>query len=277
MALPWFKVTHALVHHPKAAALEAMIPLDPVGVVIRLWAWTAAYAPEGFIPAGRIDHAAQAAIAGGTPEEYVTVTAAVTALVSSGFLDPVEGGYEVHDWDEMQGAHATAAEKNREKQRRFRERNRNSNRPRNGYVTDPVTTLEEKRGEEKRREEKKQKLAPSAAEPPAASPPSPAVLMFPCSGPVKAWGLTQEQADRWREQFPAIDVLAVCRQAQAWAEANPDKRKTAKRMASWLAMVWLAKAQDAPARPAQRTLTAIKNPRDFQLDTGPIGRRFLGD
>ena len=37
MALPWFKVTTALVHHPKLMLLEERLPLDPVGVVVRLW------------------------------------------------------------------------------------------------------------------------------------------------------------------------------------------------------------------------------------------------
>ena len=75
------------------------------------------------------------------------------------------------------------------------------------------------------------------------TPHEPAVIIIPCSGG-KTFAVTQPQIDRWKELFPAVDVLAVVRKAVAWAEANPKKRKTAARMASWLATVWLSKAQD---------------------------------
>ncbi len=75
------------------------------------------------------------------------------------------------------------------------------------------------------------------------TPQEPAVITIPCSGG-KSFDVTQSQIDRWKELFPAVDVLAVVRKAVAWAEANPKKRKTAARMASWLATVWLSKAQD---------------------------------
>ncbi len=73
----------------------------------------------------------------------------------------------------------------------------------------------------------------------------PPVITLPCSGG-KSFAVTQSQIDRWAELFPAVDVLATVRKAIAWAEANPRKRKTAQRAASWLASVWLSKAQDEP-------------------------------
>lgn len=235
MALPWFKVTSALVHHPKLAALEREIPVDGLGVLIRLWAWTAAYYPDGTIPAASAEPMAQEAIRGIEPEKDVTVTAAVTALVTAGFLDEIEGGYVVHDWSEMQGAHAVAAEKNREKQRRFRERNR--------YITEPgnrKVTLQS-RGEEKRVDQD-QLLAASAAKEPAASPPPPLALLpseskpapllvFPCSGKKsdpREWGLTRAQVDEWSQAYPAVDVLGEARRILAWVNAKPERRKTAR-------------------------------------------------
>lgn len=127
MALPWFKVTSALVHHPKLMDLEDRLPLDPLGVVIRVWAFTASYYPDGLIPERAINRLGAEAIRGAEPEKEVTVTDAVTALVEAGFLERKTNGLKVHDWDYEQGAHQEAAEKNRERQRRFKEKKRLAN------------------------------------------------------------------------------------------------------------------------------------------------------
>lgn len=70
-----------------------------------------------------------------------------------------------------------------------------------------------------------------------------AVLTFPCSGLPKAWGLTAGQISEWTELYPAADVIAECRKALGWIQANPTKRKTSRGMAAFLAR-WLGKCQD---------------------------------
>jgi hypothetical protein len=65
------------------------------------------------------------------------------------------------------------------------------------------------------------------AEPEADSTPqSPAVIIFVCNGEPGEWTLRQELIDEWQQLFPGVDVLAQCRAALAWSNANPRKRKT---------------------------------------------------
>lgn len=69
---------------------------------------------------------------------------------------------------------------------------------------------------------------------------SPALLTFNVQGKTDKWSLTQRQVDEWQQLYPALDVIACCRKAFAWAEANPAKRKTAKGMPAFL-VNWLNK------------------------------------
>jgi hypothetical protein len=63
-------------------------------------------------------------------------------------------------------------------------------------------------------------------------------LTFNTQGKTDKWDLTERQADEWQKLYPALDVIACCRKAFAWAEANPAKRKTAKGMPAFL-VNWL--------------------------------------
>lgn len=80
------------------------------------------------------------------------------------------------------------------------------------------------------------------SEPAKAPDTLPAVLRFDCVRG-KCWGLTQKQIDEWATAFPAVDVLAECRKALAWIEANPTKRKTANGMPRFL-FNWLSRSQN---------------------------------
>lgn len=101
------------------------------------------------------------------------------------------------------------------------------------------------RGEEKRREKKEDKEDSSEPAPPASKPPSAeeVVLTFPVVGTAKFWPLTRRQVERWRELYPGLDVVAECRKALAWCEANPAKRKTERGMTGFLNR-WLVSAVD---------------------------------
>lgn len=94
---------------------------------------------------------------------------------------------------------------------------------------------QEQEQEQDKEQEQDRSLPGVAAAPPLASP---ALLTFKAQGKTDKWELTQSQADEWQKLYPALDVIACCRKAFAWAEANPAKRKTAKGMPAFL-VNWL--------------------------------------
>ena len=71
-------------------------------------------------------------------------------------------------------------------------------------------------------------------------------LAFPTIGAVQTWPLQTLQVDRWQVLYPTLDVMAECRKALAWTDANPSKRKTPKGMPRFL-VHWLNRATSAPA------------------------------
>jgi hypothetical protein len=75
-----------------------------------------------------------------------------------------------------------------------------------------------------------------------------ALLTFPTDGSPREWGLTQARVDTFRAAFPSLDVLAECRKALAWIEANPAKRKTPNGMSGYL-FRWLSRTQDRGGGP----------------------------
>ncbi len=70
-----------------------------------------------------------------------------------------------------------------------------------------------------------------------------AVLTFPTDGNPRSWDLTEAKVNSFREAFPSLNVVAECRKALAWVEANPNKRKTPRGMSGFL-FRWLSRAQD---------------------------------
>ncbi len=128
--LPWIKVEVALPNHPKIERLEAELGIaDGLGLVVRLWCWTAAYYPDGRIPKASSVTMARNALRGlgeddGSGNDPVTPAACVTALVRAELLDAEGDAFRVHDWDDYHAAHADKAAKNRERQARFREKRR---------------------------------------------------------------------------------------------------------------------------------------------------------
>jgi hypothetical protein len=151
--LPWIKVEVATPNHPKLEKLEGVLGVeDGLGIVVRLWTYTASYYPDGRIPKASALAVEKFAMrnltityggvpgmfqAGGPPEHGEVIE----ALVAAGWLDDDGDYWEVHDWEDFHAAHSKKAEQNRERQRRFRQRNRKFP-PRNAGVTHPVTLLE---------------------------------------------------------------------------------------------------------------------------------------
>jgi hypothetical protein len=149
--LPWIKVWTRVTGHPKVQRLERELGIkDALGVVVRLWCWTADYAPDGFIPESEGPTAARFACGDATRKPPTVV---LEAMLTVGLLDRVPGGYRVHDWEEMQTTHVEAEEKRKaqaaERQKRYRERHGDASRnaSRNGDVTQSSVTEKEKEKE----------------------------------------------------------------------------------------------------------------------------------
>lgn len=122
--LPWLKVWTVVANHPKVQRLEKELRVkDGLGVVVRLWCWTADYCPGGDIPESDATAAAKFA-RGDTCRTPFAVM--LEAFVTVGLLDRTPTGFRVHDWHDMQTVHVEAEEKRRaqaaERQRNWRER-----------------------------------------------------------------------------------------------------------------------------------------------------------
>jgi uncharacterized protein YdaU (DUF1376 family) len=77
----------------------------------------------------------------------------------------------------------------------------------------------------------------------------PVALTFPVIGSEKpTWALTERQITEWERLFPGVPILAECRKALAWVQAN--QRKTAKGMPKFLT-AWLTRAVDSPRSASQ--------------------------
>lgn len=83
------------------------------------------------------------------------------------------------------------------------------------------------------------------------------VLTFPTFGEGRDWFLTASQVAHWSTLYPALDVLQECRQACAWVEANPTRRKTKRGMPKFLT-AWL-----------NRAMRDIKTGRKFTPQAAP--------
>lgn len=76
--------------------------------------------------------------------------------------------------------------------------------------------------------------------------PEPAVMCLPCVGKgPKEFPITQILVDEWKNAFPGVDVVAQLRQAKAWLNANPKRRKTYGGVPRFV-VSWLGRSQDRP-------------------------------
>ena len=85
------------------------------------------------------------------------------------------------------------------------------------------------------------------------------------------------EVTRWQEQFPAVDVTAELRKIQAWLEANPERRKTARGMHRFIVR-WLSKEQDKghalPAVQAPKEMTPEERARRERAAREESARRL---
>ena len=187
------------------------------------------------------------------------------ALIKHGWIDQIDGGYEIHDYIE----NAPEFVKQRDRQRKYRERKRDEaasqDITRYVAVTSPLCNSYETVMESYERvmnsnakpnqtkhnqtkdiniKEENNSLCPEKAEPapsPCAFPSEPETthtknqpelfekeqpaLSFPCDGG-GFYELTSHQIEQYQNAYPTIQVDTTLEQALYWILANPRRRKT---------------------------------------------------
>jgi hypothetical protein len=112
----WIQVDVAMPGHPKTAALAAELGEDQVeAYLVRLWCWCAVYEPSGCASADVLERACGWKKARGN---------LVRAMVTTGWLDEVDDGLAVHNWDDRSGAWVKKVQKERARSRKRRLRAR---------------------------------------------------------------------------------------------------------------------------------------------------------
>tara|TARA_Y100000114_G_C11761036_1_gene329748 strand:+ start:961 stop:1809 length:849 start_codon:yes stop_codon:yes gene_type:complete len=264
--MAWLRLEASFGRHPKTRRLARRLGLDLLqvrGLLVGLWVWALEFAPDGDLRSFDAE-----AIAEGCGWLDVAPEgdpgALVAELESVGLLDRTGDGWVVHDWMEYAGS-LKAAQAQREKRRRKAERGQSSDRtgtvpvlyrdrtrtvPKDGR-TDETDGMDGTDGTD----------GGQLALTPPPPPSSPVVLEVPCSGRGRGgvFEVTEDDVRQWSEDFPGVDVEAVCRRAAVWSRENAKRRKTHGRMRAWLTGVWLAKAQDE-ARPGVGSARAGYNP-----------------
>ena len=145
----------------------------------------------------------------------------------------VDGGYIVLNYMKYRERDYTSAER----QRRYREKKALR---RDVYELHRNITQAEAEAEAEVQEER---TRTESAEPQDGS--SLPVLTFQTIGTKgRRWDLSQQQVNLWVAAYPGLDVMAECRKALAWVQANLSRRKTAKGMPRYL-VNWLNRATDS--------------------------------
>lgn len=89
-------------------------------------------------------------------------------------------------------------------------------------------------------------IVSSCGEPETASPPVATLALI--SG--AEYAVTQEQADKWQQLYPAVDVLQELRNMVGWCDANPKQRKTRNGVNRFI-NGWLEREQNKTRRPVR--------------------------
>jgi hypothetical protein len=232
------------------------------GALVKVWLWA-----DKELTSGKNHIIAELELI----DDLTNIKGLAGAMLKVGWLLQVEGGFTFPNIDRhiSETAKARALAANRKARSRVEKPVTLMSRSQRDKVTavghanvtlmsrsqrDKSVTREEKRREEKIREEKKEEESGSAP-PTATAENDKPILRFPIQGAngmdsKRDWHLSRDQVDRFRELFPTVDVLAECRKALAWVEADPKRRKTAGGYPRYLTG-WLNRTAETKAGPGQ--------------------------
>lgn len=121
--MAWIEIHDDLPDHHKVIDLSDLLKADKdavVGKLIRLWTWALNCREDGFIRTKDASTLADVMRLKGRPERIVK------ALVDVRLLDPVDGGWRIHDWEEhvemLQASRERRRKQTADRVRRFREK-----------------------------------------------------------------------------------------------------------------------------------------------------------
>lgn len=119
--MAWIELHDTLPDHTKVLDLSAALKMDKdavVGKLIRLWVWALNNREDGLIRARDVPTVGDVMRIKGKAEKVIA------AMVKVRLLDPVEGGYMIHGWDEHVHRLMETRERNRAQARERKRRQR---------------------------------------------------------------------------------------------------------------------------------------------------------
>lgn len=188
---------------------------------------------------------------------------ALATFVKFGMVEIIDDFLHLSSWEKYQSSEKLEAirAKNAERQARFRERKRealaNSNADGVLPVTLPVTPrnavdIEGEGDIEIEGDIENMSLGGDETPPPPPPPPAPpsspsqseppAVIYIPLNDGSE-YPVTQQDVDKWKELYQAVDIIQELKKMRGWADANPKKRKTKNGIKRFINS-WLASEQD---------------------------------
>lgn len=130
--MAWIELHDNLPDHPKVIDLAEALNLDKdaiVGKLIRLWVWALNSREDGFLRTKDEPTIADIMRFRGKPKTLVK------ALLEARFLDPADGGYMIHGWDDHVSRLMELRERRRAQARTRKQKQRAKERDSHGDVT----------------------------------------------------------------------------------------------------------------------------------------------
>lgn len=101
--MAWIELHDTLPDHPKTLATSSALRIDKdllIGKLCRLWTWCLSNRENGFIADNEIDTVAEIMRWSKKSKALFDALCVVPVGFEYGFLEVVDGGYLIHDWDE---------------------------------------------------------------------------------------------------------------------------------------------------------------------------------
>lgn len=257
--MPSLNIDLDFFEHPKTRRLVDRLGRGAEAMLVRMWCYTARYYSE----TGRLT---------GLPGPEIEAVCrwegekgkAVAAMVEIGWLDLVEGEYQVHDWQEHEGHIA------RYKVRAKAAAGGRWTGKKGGNATSNATSIHQAMLMHTEGPKQAKPLPPSPPDPllsptpqnntghiggacgQQAQPAEPAgkaaaeLIRFPLPGDGELPILDTHLPD-WERAFPGVDIPQELAKMRAWLLANPKRRKTRAGTGQFI-HTWLGKAQNGAGR-----------------------------
>lgn len=92
------------------------------------------------------------------------------------------------------------------------------------------------------------------------NPAQPSVAELPLNDN-SLYTIYQDDVDKWKGLYPAVDVEQELKKMIGWLDANPTRRKTKSGIKKFI-NGWLSKEQDKPSKPQEQLSKAV----NFDID-----------